>query len=129
MNFEHWLKLGGVEQTEFISIQKGDAAKQIPEDSGLNFVDGQKEFDKSFSFLDTAAVLANCDLLISNDSCVVHLAGSMGIPTWVALKWIPEWRWGLSGDTTPWYQSVRLFRQQSNGDWDSVVNEIRKNLL
>ena len=46
-------------------------------------------------FKDTAAILANCDLLISSDSAVVHLAGAMGIPTWLALRWIPEWRWGL----------------------------------
>ena len=72
-------------------------------------------------FLDTAAVLANCDLLISSDSAVVHLAGAMGIPTWLALRWIPEWRWGLKSEQTPWYKSVRLFRQQRDGDWKSVI--------
>ena len=55
-------------------------------------------------FLDTAAILANCDLLISSDSAVVHLAGAMGIPTWLALRWIPEWRWGLEGTSTAWYK-------------------------
>ena len=59
-------------------------------------------------FRDTAAVLANCDLLISSDSAVVHLAGAMGVPTWLALRWIPEWRWGLDGHLTA-VRSVRLF--------------------
>ena len=72
-------------------------------------------------FKDTAAVLANCDLLISSDSAVVHLAGAMGIPTWLALRWIPEWRWGLQGEHTAWYNSVRLFRQPRDGDWDTVL--------
>ena len=59
-------------------------------------------------FRDTAAVLANCDLLISSDSAVVHLAGAMGIPTWLALRWIPEWRWGLDG------RANSLVRQRSS---------------
>jgi hypothetical protein len=82
----------------------------------------------SLDFRDTAAVLANCDLLISADSGVVHLAGAMGLPTWVALRWIPEWRWGLNGTESPWYSSVRLFRQPWDGDWISVVQEIKGQL-
>jgi hypothetical protein len=58
----------------------------------------------------------------------VHLAGALGVPTWLALRWIPEWRWGLTGDTTPWYGSVRLFRQHRDGDWAPVVQAMRKQL-
>ena len=75
-------------------------------------------------FIDTAAVLVNCDLLISADSGVVHLAGALGVPTWVALRKIPEWRWGLDGDRTPWYRSLRLFRQTCHGSWDSVITSM-----
>ena len=75
-------------------------------------------------FKDTAAVLANCDLLISSDSAVAHLAGAMGVPTWLALRWIPEWRWGLEEEQTPWYESMRLFRQSRDGDWDAVIQSI-----
>ena len=75
-------------------------------------------------FLDTAAILANCDLVVSSDSAVVHLAGAMGIPTWLALRWIPEWRWGLEGELTAWYESVRLFRQSNDGDWKSVIQDM-----
>ena len=85
------------------------------------FVAGQESVSQSIDFIDTAAVLANCDLLISSDSAVVHLAGAMGIPTWLALRWIPEWRWGLEGERTAWYDSVRLFRQPRDGDWDSTI--------
>ena len=106
---------------EFVSIQKGAGSEQLRLNHGLTFVDGQEKVSNSMNFLDTAAVLANCDLLISSDSAVAHLGGAMGIPTWLALRWIPEWRWGLEGERTAWYDSVRLFRQPNDGDWESVV--------
>ncbi len=129
MDYKEFLPLKDLKRVEFISIQKGPAAEQLDTKLGLPLVNGQSAFDQTFNFLDTAAVLANCDLLISNDSSVVHLAGAMNIPTWIALKWIPEWRWGLEGETTPWYRSVRLFRQPDEGNWTEVMSKIRKNLL
>ena len=90
-------------------------------DHNLNFVAGQEAVNQSMDFRDTAAVLANCDLLISSDSAVVHLAGAMGIPTWLALRWIPEWRWGLEGERTARYDSVRLFRQPRDGRLNAVI--------
>ena len=92
----------------------------------MKFVSGQKYVSKSMDFKDTAAVLANCDLLISSDSAVAHLAGAMSVPTWLALRWIPEWRWGLEGEQTPWYDSMRLFRQPRDGDWNAVIQSIVK---
>lgn len=121
MPFNAWLGLNQSENLEFLSIQKGVGSEQLQTNAGLKFVRGQAAFDASFDFRDTAAALANCDLLLSADSSVVHLAGAMGLPTWVALSWVPEWRWGLDGDQTPWYSSVRLFRQPRAGDWNSVV--------
>ena len=121
MQFEQWLPLAQLPGVEFLSIQKGAGSEQLRLDAGLPFVAGQGDFSATLDFRDTAAVLANCDLLVSADSGVVHLAGAMGIPAWVALRWIPEWRWGLEGSSNPWYQSVRLFRQPRNGDWNSVV--------
>ena len=79
-------------------------------------------------FCDTAAVIANCDLVISSDSSVAHLAGAMGVPTWVALRWIPEWRWGLEGNSTAWYSSLKLFRQRFDGDWAGVVRAMQQEL-
>ena len=72
-------------------------------------------------FKDTAAVLANCDLLISSDSAVVHLAGAMGIPTWLALRWIPEWRWGLEGSEQTGTTAFDSSGQPADGDWDAVI--------
>ena len=119
--FEQLLPLGQLADVEFVSIQKGAGSEQFHTNSRLTFVAGQKSVSQSMDFKDTAAVLANCDLLISSDSAVAHLAGAMGIPTWLALRWIPEWRWGLEGECTAWYDSVHLFRQPRNGDWDAVI--------
>ena len=118
--FEQLLILRQLPNVEFVSIQKGAGSEQIQTNCGLHFVAGQQSVSHSMDFKDTAAVLANCDLLISSDSAVAHLAGGMGVPTWLALRWIPEWRWGLEGERTAWYDSVRLFRQPRDGDWNAV---------
>ena len=126
--FHEWLGLQGNNQLEFVSIQKGQASEQLKTDQGLHFVKGQEAVSKSMDFQETAAVIANCDLVISSDSSVAHLAGAMGVPTWLALRWIPEWRWGLEGTSTAWYSSLRLFRQRFDGDWAGVVQAMRQEL-
>jgi len=128
MELAHWLPLAQVPGVEFVSIQKGLGSKQLEQQHDLPLVAGQAQVSSSLDFRDTAAVLAHCDLLISADSGVVHLAGALGVPTWVALRWVPEWRWLLHGEVSPWYRSVRLFRQSSDGDWGSVVEAIRRAL-
>ncbi|WP_320675939.1 glycosyltransferase family 9 protein [Prochlorococcus sp. MIT 1300] len=128
MSFHNLLPLSGIKNVEFIAIQKGSGLQQIDPNSSFPFVKGQKEFNVTLDFRDTAGVLANCDLLISADSGVVHLAGALGVPTWLALRWIPEWRWGIQTTNTPWYQNMELFRQPSNGDWNSVINRIAERL-
>ena len=129
MPFTAWEGLMGVHGVEFLSIQKGAGSEQLRTNAGLPFVAGQAAFDASFDFRDTAAALANCDLLLSADSSVVHLAGALGLRTWVALSWVPEWRWGLEGNTTPWYSSAKLFRQDKAGDWRGVVQRMRQELV
>jgi tetratricopeptide (TPR) repeat protein len=80
-------------------------------------------------FRDTAAVLLNCDLVISVDTATAHLAGSLGVPTWVLIaKYGTDWRWQLEREDSPWYPSVRLFRQAKIGDWESVITRMRKKL-
>lgn len=76
------------------------------------------------AFLDTAAVLKCVDLLVTSDTAIAHLAGSLGVPTWLCLMHEPDWRWMRHGSGTPWYQSMRLFRQPAPGDWGSVYAEV-----
>ncbi len=77
----------------------------------------------------TAAVLANLDLLISVDSAVAHCAGALGVPTWLLLPFVPDWRWlPEAGARTPWYDSMRLFRQSQVRDWDGVIDAVGRAL-
>ncbi len=76
------------------------------------------------AFIDTAAVMMNLDLVITCDTSLAHLAGALGRPVWVALRHVPEWRWMLDRDDTPWYPTMRLFRQTQRGDWDGVFVRI-----
>ncbi|MBF0560981.1 MAG: tetratricopeptide repeat protein [Alphaproteobacteria bacterium] len=79
-------------------------------------------------FADTAAILANLDLVISVDTAVAHLAGSLGRPAWVVLPFSPDWRWLVAREDSPWYSSVRLFRQSVAGDWDGVFAKVSAEL-
>ena len=79
-------------------------------------------------FAETAAVIAGLDLVISADTAVLHLAGAMGRPVWGLLPFVPDWRWGASGEASPWYDSLRLYRQPALGDWQSVVTQVAANL-
>jgi hypothetical protein len=75
-------------------------------------------------FADTAALVASLDLVISVDTSVAHLAGALGKPVWVMLPYAPDWRWLLDRDDSPWYPTMRLFRQTAAGDWKGVVARI-----
>ncbi len=80
-------------------------------------------------FADTAALIANLDLVIAVDTSVAHLAGALGRPTWILLPFAPDWRWQLGRSDSPWYPTARLFRQPRPGDWDSVLADVRTALL
>jgi Flp pilus assembly protein TadD len=72
-------------------------------------------------FVDTAAIMANCDLVITSCTSIAHLAGALGRPVWIALAYAPDWRWQLGRNDSPWYPTARLFRQPRPGDWGSVI--------
>jgi len=80
------------------------------------------EFDR------TAALMTELDLVITVDTAAAHLAGALGRPVWTLLPFVPDWRWGLARDDTPWYPTMRLFRQRQPGDWDEVMQRVRSEL-
>jgi len=80
--------------------------------------------DQLSDFSDTAALMSMCDMVISSDTAVVHLAGALARPIWILLEQKPDWRWLVEGQGTPWYPTARLFRQPRQGDWDSVVASV-----
>jgi hypothetical protein len=103
----------------FVSVQKGPRAAQASEPPpGMHLTDLSGEIR---DFDDTAAILTVCDLLISVDSSPVHLAGALNRPAWVMLPFVPDWRWLLERNDSPWYPNTRLFRQTARGDWAGVV--------
>jgi hypothetical protein len=78
--------------------------------------------------LDTAAVMQALDLLITSDSAIVHLAGALAVPIWVALPFMPDWRWLLDREDSPWFPTMRLFRQRVRGNWEEVFGRIAEEL-
>jgi tetratricopeptide (TPR) repeat protein len=111
-----------------ISLQKNHGLDQLASlPAGVNLEILGDEFDRGpDAFLDTAAVMANLDLIVTSDTSIAHLAGALGRPTWVALKYVPDWRWLLDREHCPWYPTMRLFRQQTDGDWKSVFSKIEQ---
>ena len=114
-----------VEGTNFYSLQKGIPAIQA-KDYLLMIADLS---DGINSFADTAAIIENLDLIITVDTSVAHLAGAMGKKTWVLLPFVPDWRWMEEGENTAWYPAMRLYRQPSFRDWDSVFLRLKKDLI
>jgi tetratricopeptide (TPR) repeat protein len=113
--------LAGVDAT-YVSLQpdlrSGDAAVLDGRSDVLHFGDELKDFS------DTAALISNLDLIIAVDTSVAHLAGALGKPVWLLLPFIPDWRWLLDRDDSPWYPTARLFRQGDSRRWDGVLARV-----
>jgi ADP-heptose:LPS heptosyltransferase len=113
-----------------VSVQVGAVADEICSSSLANSV----EFSLSScnempaDFYVTASVLTGCDLLITNDTSVAHLAGALGIPAWLLLKAHPSWQWGDDGMSTPWYESIQCFRQHRPFCWEGVLRDVDREL-
>jgi hypothetical protein len=118
------LPLMSVPGTRFISLQKGSAAGQLsasPARCQIDDLGGQLH-----DFSDTAAVVANLDLVITVDTALAHLAGAMGKAVWLLIPFVADWRWGACGKDSPWYPTMRLFRQPGPKAWSAAVNAMRQ---
>jgi Flp pilus assembly protein TadD len=118
--------LSHVPGLNFYSLQKGDRAMQAQNPpGGMKLVDWTQELR---DFSDTAALIANLDLVITVDTAVAHLAGAMGKPVWLLLPFVPDWRWMMDREDSPWYPTMRLFRQKAIGQWEEVVERVSEAL-
>ncbi len=123
-------RLAGIPGVRLISLHRGEGESQLIDlPVGMNVESLGPDYDAGpHAFVDAAAAIACCDLVISSDTAIAHLAGALGVPTWVALKCFPDWRWLLNRSDSPWYPSMRLFRQLAPGDWNSVFVEMEQAL-
>lgn len=127
IDLKEFFVLKDIADISLYSFQK-DVEKEeivsIPDD--LQIIDLGRFLD---DFSDTAGALAHIDILITNDSSMAHLGGATGVKTFVLLPYIPDWRWGLNTDKSPWYKSVKLFRQRTINNWSEVFSDVKKELL
>jgi ADP-heptose:LPS heptosyltransferase len=109
-------------------LQRGFGKEQLA-DAKFAITDlAAMQEERGGDFLDTAALVKNLDLVIACDTALAHLAGALGVPCWIALAHFADWRWFQTRADSPWYLSVRLFRQQSAGDWPNVFARIAAEL-
>jgi FkbM family methyltransferase len=121
--FEPLLEVGGI---HWVSLQKGEAARQIAEEGWADRI-----FDpmgEARDFADTAAIVAGLDLIISVDTSVLHLAGAMGKPVWLLNRFDTDWRWMLEREDSPWYPTMQIFRQTTHGNWDLLMPRVAQAL-
>jgi ADP-heptose:LPS heptosyltransferase len=119
--------LFGVPGTQWVSLQKGVAAEQLRELSDPSrVIDIGKDLR---DFADTAAILEQLDLLISVDTSGAHLAGALARRVWMLTPFVSDWRWLTDRTDSPWYPTMRLFRQSKPGDWGDVVGDVVRELV
>ena len=135
MALKHFVRMAPVAGVHWISLQKGPGKEQLTdlirenEHPDMRILDlGDDVDEEAGAFMDTAAIMKCLDLVITSDSAIAHLAGALAVPVWVALPFMPDWRWLLDREDSPWYPTMRLFRQKTPGDWEAVFSEIRKSL-
>ena len=118
--------LAEIPNVSLVSLQVGAATAEI---AGASFpiVDLGSRFDKN-SLDDLAAVIANLDLVVTVDTAAAHLAGALGVSVWTLLQFVPDWRWLLDRNDSPWYPTMRLFRQKRWGDWEEVFERVATEL-
>ncbi len=130
INLTRLLPLLTLENVTVYNLQKTTGEEQLKNvDTPTNLHSFDENFDKTNGrFMDTAAVIKNLDLMITIDTSMAHISAGLGIPTWVMMNEPADWRWMLERTDTPWYPNMRLFRQPTPGDWDSVIQAIVQEL-
>jgi hypothetical protein len=128
---EQWAALFSLSGVNLINLQYGDCEdelKEIKEKLGITIHDWE-DADPLKDLDNFAAQIAALDLIISVDNATVHMAGALGVPVWTLLPFVPDWRWMLNREDSLWYTTMRLFRQPSPGDWESVIAKVKDELL
>ncbi len=114
-----------------VSLQKGAGAEQLAQvafgGSVAQLTDPQRLGPDEIAD-ETAAIMMGLDLVITADTALAHLAGALGVPVWVVLQSVPDWRWFIEREDSPWYPTMRLFRQRSRGDWREVLGRVAREL-
>ncbi|MGE0760108.1 MAG: tetratricopeptide repeat protein [Pirellulaceae bacterium] len=125
-----FLRLTEVAGVRLYSLQKGTGREQLAAiPSVADIIDLGGQIDESTgAFMDTAAVMQHLHLVVTCDTAIAHLAGALAIPVWLALSTRPDWRWMLRRDESPWYPTMRIFRQTEHGNWDEVFLRMRSEL-
>ena len=114
------INLHEVPNTTLFSLQRDENCVD-----GLPFGDLREQMK---TWEDTSSIIAGCDLIITSCTSIAHLAGALGVKTWVVVPVLPYYTWAIPGTTSKWYDSVRIFRQKRYGEWEDVFNEIREEL-
>lgn len=128
IRLEHYLPLASVPGVRLISLQKDVGAEQLTPTMPIETLG--EDFDSGpDGFIDTAGVMMNLNLVITSDTAVAHLAGALGRPVWVALRAVPDWRFMLERTDSPWYPTMRLFRQTVRDAWGPVFEAMRDALV
>ena len=123
---EHFAPLAELPGAELVSFQAGPPARELQASGWRGLI--REAGDELVPFEATADALAEVDLVITVDTAMAHLAGALGRTVWTLLAFAPDWRWMLGRDDTPWYPTMRLFRQPAPNDWASVFREVRREL-
>jgi hypothetical protein len=126
----HFGAIANMPGVRLISLQKNEGVEQLLDlPSGMEVETLGEDFDGGADgFVDAAAVIECLDLVITVDTSIAHLAGALGRPAWVLLQYVPDWRWLLDRETSPWYPTLKLFRQASPGSWSNVFLDVAAQL-
>jgi len=125
IQLSYFIDIASLDNVRLFSLQIGDRSADLEQVGNDLITDMSEQID---TYADTAAIIEKLDLVISVDTSVAHLAGAMGKAIWLLLPFAADFRWMTDRDDTPWYNSMRLFRQKTIGNWGDVFNEVKKSI-